>query len=181
MTTTTAVSTGTWTIDPTHTEIGFTVRHLMSKVRGKFDTFEGSVVTSDDVTASSVEVSVDLSSINTGTADRDAHLRSADFFEIDTYPSMTFKSTGVTQKDDDEFVLTGDLTIKGITKPIELEVEFLGEGGDPWGGTRVGVEAKGEISRKEFGIDFNIPVSGDKVLIGDTIKLQIVAEAVLQA
>ena len=181
MSTDTAVSTGTWTLDPTHTEIGFTVRHLMSKVRGKFDTFEGTVVTSDDVTASSVNVSVDLSSINTGTADRDAHLRSADFFEVDSYPSMTFTSTGVTQSSDDEFVLKGDLTIKGVTKPIELEVEFLGEGGDPWGGTRVGVEAKGEISRKEFGIDFNIPVSGDKVMIGDKIKLQIVAEAVLQA
>jgi len=181
MSTATAVSTGTWTIDPTHTEIGFTVRHLMSKVRGKFETFEGTVVTSDDITASSVEVSVDLSSINTGTADRDAHLRSADFFEVDTYPSMTFKSTGIKQESDDEFILAGDLTIKGVTKPIELEVEFLGEGGDPWGGTRVGVEAKGEISRKEFGIDFNIPVQGDKVMIGDKIKLNIVAEAVLQA
>ncbi|MCD9197206.1 YceI family protein [Aeromicrobium wangtongii] len=177
----TAVTTGTWALDPTHTEIGFTVRHLMSKVRGKFDTFEGTLVTAEDPTASTVSVSVDLSSISTGTADRDAHLRSADFFEVDTYPSMTFTSTGVTQKDDDEFVLRGDLTIKGVTKPLELEVEFLGEGGDPWGGTRVGVEAKGEISRKEFGIDFNIPVSGDKVMIGDKIKLHIVAEAVLQA
>src|SRR5690242_20333772 len=177
MTTTAAVTTGTWKIDPTHTEIGFTVRHLMSKVRGKFDTFEGTVVSADDVTASTVEVSVDLSSINTGTADRDAHLRSGDFFEVDAYPSMTFKSTGIKQESDDEFVLSGDLTIKGVTKPIELEVEFLGEGSDPWGGTRVGIEAKGEISRKEFGIDFNIPVQGDKVMIGDKIKLNIVAEA----
>jgi polyisoprenoid-binding protein YceI len=181
MTTAAAVTTGTWALDPTHTEIGFTVRHLMSKVRGKFETFEGTIVTADDVAGSSVEVSVDLSSINTGTADRDAHLRSADFFEVETHPSMTFKSTGITQKSDDEYALTGDLTIKGVTKPVELEVEFLGEGSDPWGGTRVGVEAKGEISRKEFGIDFNIPVSGDKVMIGDKIKLQIVAEAVLQA
>ena len=181
MTTTAAVTTGTWKIDPTHTEIGFTVRHLMSKVRGKFDTFEGTVVSADDVTASTVEVSVDLSSINTGTADRDAHLRSGDFFEVDAYPSMTFKSTGIKQESDDEFVLSGDLTIKGVTKPIELEVEFLGEGSDPWGGTRVGIEAKGEISRKEFGIDFNIPLEGDKLMIGDKIKLNIVAEAVLQA
>jgi len=181
MTTTAAVTTGTWKLDPTHTEIGFTVRHLMSKVRGKFDTFEGTVVSAEDVTASTVEVSVDLSSINTGTADRDAHLRSGDFFEVDTYPSMTFKSTGIKQESDDEFVLSGDLTIKGVTKPVELEVEFLGEGSDPWGGTRVGIEAKGEISRKEFGIDFNIPVQGDKVMIGDKIKLNIVAEAVLQA
>jgi polyisoprenoid-binding protein YceI len=178
--TTTAVTTGTWTIDPTHTEIGFTVRHLMSKVRGKFETFEGTVVAAEDLASSSVTVEVDLSSINTGTADRDAHLRSGDFFEVETHPKMTFVSTGITQ-DGDDYVLAGDLTIKGVTRPIELDVELLGEGGDPWGGTRVGVEAKGEISRKEFGIDFNIPVSGDKVMIGDKIKLQIVAEAVLQA
>jgi polyisoprenoid-binding protein YceI len=178
--TTTAVTTGTWTIDPTHTEIGFTVRHLMSKVRGKFETFEGTVVAAEDLASSSVTVEVDLSSINTGTADRDAHLRSGDFFEVETHPKMTFVSTGITQ-DGDDYVLAGDLTIKGVTRPVELEVELLGEGGDPWGGTRVGVEAKGEISRKDFGIDFNIPVSGDKVMIGDKIKLQIVAEAVLQA
>ena len=177
---TTTVTPGTWKLDPTHTEIGFQVRHIMSKVRGKFDTFDGTLVTEADPTASRVEVSVDLSSINTGTADRDAHLRSADFFEVESYPSMTFVSTGVQQKSDDEFIVTGDLSIKGVTKPLELKVEFLGEGGDPWGGTRVGVEAKGEISRKEFGIDFNIPLEGDKVMIGDKIVLQIVAEAVLQ-
>ncbi|TCI96967.1 MULTISPECIES: YceI family protein [Aeromicrobium] len=176
------VTTGTWHLDPTHTEIGFQVRHLMSKVRGKFESFEGTIVTADDVTASSLNVSVDLTSINTGTADRDQHLRSADFFEVEKYPAMTFTSTGIKQVSDEEFVVTGDLTIKGVTKPVELEVEFLGEGGDPWGGTRAGVEAKGQISRKEFGIDFNIPVAGaDKAMIGDTIKLQIVAEAVLEA
>ena len=180
-TSTAAVTTGTWTLDPAHTEIGFTVRHLMSKVRGKFETFEGAVVTSDDVTASTVTAKIDLNSINTGSADRDAHLRSGDFFSVEEYPSMTFASTGVLQKDENEFVLTGDLTIKSVTKPVELEVEFLGEGKDPWGGTRVGVEARGEISRKEFGIDFNIPLEGDKVMIGDKIKIQIVAEAVLQA
>ncbi|WP_375002640.1 YceI family protein [Aeromicrobium sp. CTD01-1L150] len=181
MSTATAISTGTWNLDPTHTEIGFTVRHLMSKVRGKFETFEGTLVTAEDITASSVNVSVDLTSINTGTADRDAHLRSNDFFDVGTYPSMTFRSTGVVQKSDSDFVVTGDLTVKDVTKPVELAVEFLGEGGDPWGGTRVGVEAKGEISRKEFGIDFNVPVSGDKVMIGDKISIAIVAEAVLQA
>ena len=177
----TAISTGTWNLDPTHTEIGFSVRHLMSKVRGKFETFEGSLVTADDISASSVSVEVDLFSINTGTADRDAHLRSSDFFEVETHPKMTFRSTGVTQKSETEFVVTGDLTIKDVTKPIDLAVEFLGEGGDPWGGTRVGVEATGEISRKAFGIDFNIPVQGDKVMIGDKISIIVNAEAVLQA
>ncbi|MFI5427758.1 YceI family protein [Aeromicrobium sp. UC242_57] len=175
------ITAGTWNLDPTHTEVGFTVRHLMSKVRGKFETFEGVLVTADDITASSVNVSVDLSSINTGTADRDAHLRSGDFFGVDTYPTLTFTSTGVVDKGDNEFVVTGDLKIKDVTKSVELAVDFLGEGGDPWGGTRVGVEATTTISRKEFGIDFNIPVGGDTVMIGDKITINIVAEAVLQA
>src|SRR5215207_1422352 len=182
MTTATAITTGTWTLDRTHTEIGFSVRHLVSKVRGKFDTFEGTIVTAEDLTASTVNVSVDLSTINTGTAGRDDHLRSADFFEVESHPTMTFVSTGVVQKSDTDFAVTGDLTIKGVSKPVELAVEFLGEGNDPWGGTRVGVEAKTEISRKEFGIDFNMPVEGtDKLMIGDKISIHINAEAVLQA
>ena len=180
MTTATAITTGTWTLDPTHTEIGFTVRHIMSKVRGKFETFEGTVVTADDVTDSRVDVSVDLNSINTGTVDRDNHLRSSDFFEVENHPTMTFASSGVVEKAPGELVVQGDLTIKGVTKPLELAVEILGEGGDPWGGTRIGVEASGLISRKEFGIDFNIPLEGGKVVIGDKISIVINAEAVLQ-
>lgn len=175
------ITTGTWHLDPTHTEIGFTVRHIMSKVRGKFEKFEGVLVTADDITASTVNVTVDLSTINTGTPDRDNHLRSGDFFNVETTPTMTFASTGVVRKSDTDFAVQGDLTIKDVTKPIELAVEFLGEGKDPWGGTRVGVEATGQISRKEWGIDFNIPLEGDKVMIGDKITLAIVAEAVLQA
>lgn len=175
------ITAGTWVLDPTHTEIGFAVRHIMSKVRGKFESFEGTLVTTDPVTDSTVSVEVDLSSINTGTADRDNHLRSADFFDAETHPKMTFVSTGVVQKSEESYVVQGDLTIKGVSKPLELAVDFLGEGADPWGGTRVGVEATGEISRKEFGIDFNIPLEGDKVMIGDKITLTINAEAVLQA
>ncbi|MGJ9421754.1 YceI family protein [Aeromicrobium sp. CF3.5] len=180
MTTAPAVTTGTWTIDPTHAEIGFTVRHLMSKVRGKFETFESTLTTTDVLGASNVSVTVDLSSVNTGTADRDAHLKSADIFDADTHPSMTFTSTGIEVKDADTIVVTGDLTIRGVTKSVELAAELLGEGGDPWGGTRVGVEATGQISRKEFGIDFNVPMEGDKVMIGDKITLSITAEYVLQ-
>jgi polyisoprenoid-binding protein YceI len=180
MTTATAITTGTWALDPTHTEIGFTVRHIMSKVRGKFEKFEGTLVTADDVTDSRVDVSVDLNSINTGTVDRDNHLRSSDFFEVENHPTMTFASTGVVEKAPGELVVQGDLTIKGVTKPLELAVEILGEGSDPWGGTRVGVEATGLISRKEFGIDFNIPLEGGKVVIGDKISIVINAEAVLQ-
>ncbi len=180
-TTATAITTGTWALDPTHTEIGFTVRHLMSKVRGKFETFEGTVTTGNDVSDSRVDVSVDLSSINTGTVDRDNHLRSSDFFEVDTNPTMTFTSSNVIEKDAGELVVIGDLTIKGVTKSLQLAAEFLGEGADPWGGTRVGVEATGQISRKEFGIDFNIPLEGDKVMIGDKVTITINAEAVLQS
>jgi polyisoprenoid-binding protein YceI len=176
-----AITTGTWQLDPTHTEIGFAVRHIMSKVRGTFETFEGTLVTADPISDSKVTVEVDLSSINTGTADRDNHLRSSDFFDTETHAKMTFVTTGVVQKSDEAYVVQGDLTIKGVTKPLELAVDFLGEGKDPWGGTRVGVEATGEISRKEFGIDFNIPLEGDKVMIGDKITITINAEAVLQA
>lgn len=181
MTTATAITAGTWTLDPTHTEIGFTVRHLIGKVRGKFTGFEGTIVTAEDLTASRVNVSVDLSTIDTGTAGRDDHLRSADFFEVEKHPTMTFASTGIVQKSDTDFVVTGDLTIKGVSRQVELAAEFLGEGSDPWGGTRVGVEATTQISRKDFGIDFNIPLEGGKVVIGDTISIHVNAEAVLAA
>ncbi len=181
-TTATTISTGTWALDPTHTEIGFTVRHLIGKVRGKFTGFEGTLVTADELSASSVKVEVDLSTIDTGTAGRDEHLRSADFFEVETHPVMTFVSTGVAQRSATELVVTGDLTIRGITKSVELATEVLGEGADPWGGTRVGIEATTQISRKEFGIDFNMPVDGsDKLMIGDKISIHVNAQAVLQA
>lgn len=178
--TATAVPTGTWTLDPTHTEVGFTVRHLMSKVRGKFEQFEGALVIADDVTASKVSATIQLASINTGTTDRDNHLRSADFFSVDENAAMTFEATSV-NPDGDDFLVTGDLTIKGVTKQVNLEVEILGIGGDPWGGTRVGFEAETTLSRKDWGIDFNVPVQGDKVMIGDKIAVKIIAEAVHQA
>ncbi len=182
MSTATAVSTGTWTIDPTHTEIGFSVRHLVSKVRGKFEAFEGTIVTNDDVTASTVNVTVDLNSINTGTTDRDNHLRSADFFEVETHPKMTFVSTD-DRPEERHRVRRHAATSRSraSASPSSSKTEFLGEGGDPWGGTRVGIEATTEISRKEFGIDFNIPLEGGKVMVGDRISIHINAEAVLQA
>lgn len=179
-TTATVIKPGTWVLDPTHTEIGFTVRHLMSKVRGKFEAFEGSIVTAENITDSKATATIKLDSINTSTPDRDAHLRSTDFFGVDENPEMSFESTGVSVAGDD-YTVTGNLTIKGVTKPVELAVEFLGEGQDPWGGTRVGVEATTQISRKAFGIDFNIPLEGDKLMIGDKISIHITAEAVLQA
>lgn len=178
---TTSVTPGTWILDPAHSDIGFSVRHLMSKVRGSFTAFEGTLVTAEDLTASSVNVVVDLASIDTGTPDRDAHLQSSDIFDVASHPKMTFQSTAVQQKSDNQFAVSGDLTIKGITHPLELAVEFLGEALDQAGVLRVGVEATGQLSRKDYGIDFNVPAQGDKVVIGDTINLLINAQAVLEA
>lgn len=170
---------GTWQIDPTHTDIGFTVRHLISKVRGTFEEFEGEIVIADDLAESTANATIHLNSINTGTAQRDNHLRSSDFFEVDENPVMTFKTTAV-RPDGDDYVVTGDLTIKGVTRSVEVAVEFLGVGPDPWGGTRVGFEAKAKINRKDFGLTYNIPLEGDKVVIGDQISIQLQVEAVLQ-
>lgn len=172
---------GTWQIDPAQTEVGFTVRRLMSKVRGRFEEFDGTITTSDNLADSAVTATIQLASLNTGATQRDDHLRSGDFFSVEEHPNMTFASTGVKSVEDGAYVVTGDLTIKGATRPVEVEVELLGVGSDPWGGTRIGLEAKAEISRKEFGVDFNIPVQGDKVMIGDRIAITISAEAVLQA
>lgn len=172
------ITAGTWNLDPAHTEVGFTVRHIMSKVRGKFDEFEGQIVTSSNPSEAHAEATIKLASVNTGTSDRDNHLRSGDFFSVEDNPEMTFTSTSVAEKGDG-FVATGDLTIKGVTKSVDLDVDFLGEGSDPWGGTRLGLEATTQISRKDFGIDFNIPLEGDKVMIGDKITIVINAEAVL--
>ncbi len=174
------LTAGTWLIDPSHSEVGFTVRHLMSKVRGQFRAFEGALVIADDPMNSSVSATIDLSSVDTRNEDRDNHLRSSDFFSVETTPTMAFQSTSIRQEDGD-LVASGDLTIKGVTKPVDLTLEYLGVGTDPWGGSRVGFEATTTISRKEWGVSFNIPLDGDKVMIGDTVSIFIAVEAVLQA
>ena len=132
---------GTWTIDPVHSEVSFVVRHMMvSKVRGRFDKFEGTIVTAPDPLQSSVTATVDLSSVNTGEPNRDNHIRSADFFEVESHPTMTFRSTGV-RPDGDNFLLDGDLTIRGTTRPVTLKLEVNGFGPDAYGGTRAGFSA----------------------------------------
>ena len=171
------LTAGTWTIDPTHTEVAFTVRHLMSKVRGTFKTFEGSVVIGEDLLSSSAEATIDLSSVDTGTPQRDDHLRSSDFFDAATRPTMTFRSTRL-RTDGDNFVAVGDLTVKGVTREVELAVELLGVGTDAYGNERIGLEATGVISRKDFGIDFNVPLDGGKLLIGDTVTITLTVQAV---
>ena len=174
------IPAGTWTIDASHSEVGFTVRHLMvSKVRGNFETFAGTITIAEDPLASSVTAEVDLSSINTRDAGRDEHLRGSDFFEVASHPKLTFVSTSVTPKGSD-YVVTGDLTIKGVTKTVELALEFNGVSADPWGGTRSGFSAATTISRKDFGVDFNIPLDGGGVVVGDDVKIGLEVEAVLQ-
>jgi len=166
---------GTWAVDPSHSEVGFTVRHLMSKVRGQFTSFEGQLVT--DGTPSGIEAtaSIDLNSVDTRDEQRDAHLRSKDFFGTDEHGPMTFRSLAF-----DGDSAKGELTIKGVTRTVELDVEILGTGTDPWGGTRVGIEATTEINRKDFGVDFNIPLDGGKLLIGDKVAIALSVQAVLQ-
>ncbi len=171
---------GTYAIDATHSDVGFTVRHLMSKVRGQFREFEGSLTVADNPLNSSVEAVIELSSVDTRNDDRDNHLRSADFFSVESNPKMSFKSTSVRQ-DGNDLVSAGDLTIKDVTKPVEITLDYLGSGTDPWGGSRVGFEGTTTLSRKEWGIDFNIPLEGDKVVIGDKINVFLGIEAVLQA
>ena len=173
------IPAGTWTIDPSHSEVGFSVRHLMvSKVKGTFESFSGAVEISDDLLASSVTASVDLSSINTRDAQRDEHLRSGDFFEVATYPELTFASTSVAPAGDG-YRVTGDLTIKGTTRSVDLDLEFHGIHPDPWGGTRAGFSATTSISRKEFGVDFQIPMEGGGVVVGDKIEISLEIQAVL--
>ena len=147
----------TWDFDLSHSSVNFHVRHLMvSKVHGRFAKWGGSLVLDEqDITNSRVDVTIDVRSIDTKEDKRDAHLRSADFFDAETFPQLTFKSTAVKKISDEELEVTGDLTIRGETKPITLKVESNGQIQDPWGGTRAGFSAKASISRKEFGLHWN--------------------------
>ncbi len=170
---------GTWDLDPVHSTIGFVVRHLMvSKVRGKFTTFEAQVVTAPNPLDSSATATIDLSSVDTGNEQRDNDLRSTNFFDTDTHPKMTFVSTGI-RADGDRFIVDGDLTIRGVTKPVSLTAEVNGFGPDPFGGTRAGFSATGEINRSDFGVSFNAPIPGG-VMISENVRLEIEAEAVLR-
>src|SRR5256885_11688916 len=169
---------GTWTIDPVHSEVGFSVRHMMvSKVRGKFNVFSGDVVTGGNPFESSVTATIDLSSIDTGNADRDNHIRSADFFEVDTHKTMTYRSTGV-RVDGDDFVLDGELTLKGVTKPVALRLEVGGFGQDPYGGNRAGFTASGGIRRSDFGVDFNAVLETGGVVVADKGLITLEIEAI---
>ncbi|CND72446.1 YceI protein [Mycobacterium tuberculosis] len=178
---------GTWTIDPLHSNVGFTVRHLMvSKVRGRFGTFDGTVVTGEDPLDSSVNATIDLASIDTGIAKRDEHVRSAEYLDVAKYPTMTYRSTGV-RRDGDDFVLDGDLTLRGLTRPVPLKLEIGGFGpdpfreDDPFKGARAGFTATGGISRLEFGVGDSAKVPGGSGLgLGEKIEIILEIQAALR-
>jgi polyisoprenoid-binding protein YceI len=172
---------GTWNIDPLHSEVGFSVRHMMvSKVRGKFTKFSGDLVTAENPLASSVNAEIDLSSIDTGAEQRDGHLRSPDFFDTENHPVMTYRSTGIRAKGDG-YVLDGELTLKGVTKNVPLTLELNGFGPDPYGGTRAGFTATGEINRQDFGVTWNAAMEHGGVVVSDKVNIHLEIEAVLQA
>lgn len=170
---------GTWAIDPVHSEVSFTVRHMMvSKVRGHFRDFSGTIVTGENPLDSSVTAEIDLASIDTRNEQRDAHIKSADFFDIEQFPTMTFRSTEV-RPDGGDFVLVGELSLHGVTKPVELALEVNGFTPDPYGGTRVGFTATGQINRRDFGVDISMPMDGGGVVVGDKVQLSLEIQAVL--
>ena len=181
-TTTPGYITGTWDIDPVHSEVSFVVRHMVvSKVRGRFDRFEGTLNLAADPLASSVEAEIDASSVNTGNDQRDDHVRSADFLDAEHHPRITFRSTAV-RPNGDHFVLEGDLSIRGTTKPVELALELNGFGPDHFGGTRAGFSASTEINRQDFGVSYNgaIPGADNAMVLSDKIGINIEIEAVLR-
>lgn len=177
-----SATTGTWVIDPSHTTIGFTVRHAMiAKVRGEFEDFSGSMTLDGaNPSASTAELVAQTASIATGNADRDGHLKSPDFLDVATFPTLTFTSTGV-RPDGDDFIVTGDLTLHGVTKSVDVEFELVGISQDPFGNTRIGFEGEATINRKDFGLVWNAALETGGVLVSDEVKLTLDVEAIKQA
>jgi len=177
------MTTRTWNFDPTHSEISFTVRHMMfAKVRGRFARWTGDIDLDDqNLSGSTLDVRIDAASIDTHEDKRDAHLRSADFFDVDQFPELRFTSKKVTDGGDGELRVTGDLTIHGVTREVELEVELTGKGKDPWGGDRLGFTAKADINRKDFGLHWNAALETGGVLVSDKVQIGIDVELVRAA
>jgi polyisoprenoid-binding protein YceI len=170
---------GTFSIDPTHSRVGFMVRHLMvSKVRGSFTDVVGEIVVGEDPKQSSVTATIQALSITTGVEQRDGHLRTGDFLEVEKYPTLEFRSTGVTAVDGNEFTLAGELTIKDITKPVVLKVEFEGATRSPYGKDVFGFTATTEIDREDWGITYNMALETGGVMVSKNVKIEIEGEAV---
>ena len=173
-------TTGTWSIDPSHSEVGFSVRHLgISKTRGRFGAFSRASVVAGRPEDSRVTVEIDAASVDTRDAGRDEHLRSADFFDVETHPVLTFVTTDVTPKGD-RWAVTGDLTIAGVTKPVVLDTEVSGLATDPWGNDRVAFSASTEVNREDFGLTWNAALETGGLLVGKTVQIDLEVEAVLQ-
>jgi polyisoprenoid-binding protein YceI len=169
---------GTFAIDPSHSSFGFVATHMMfTKVRGQFTDVSGAVTLAENPTESSIEITIKTSSVTTGADDRDGHLRSGDFLDSETYQDMTFRSTAIAHKGGAEFAVTGDLTIRGVTKPVELAVTFEGSGVNPWGAEVAGVSARGEINREDWGLTWNAALETGGVLVGKKVALAIEVQA----
>jgi polyisoprenoid-binding protein YceI len=167
-----------WTVDQSHSSVGFEVKHMMvSKVKGQFDSYTAEVEAADltDLTTAAIAFKFDVASINTRSEDRDNHLKSGDFFDVETYPTIEFKSTNIT-KDGDDYKVTGDLTIKDVTKPVTFNAEFGGKGTNPWGVEVYGFEADAKINREEFGLTWNAALETGGVLVGKDIKIKVELE-----
>ena len=172
--------TGTWNVDPVHSEVSFSVRHMMvSKVRGHFTDFEAAIVTADSPVDSGVTATIKLDSIDTRNEQRDNHIRSADFFDIEKYPTMTYRSTSLVDNGDGTWTVEGELDQHGVTKSVPLNLEINGFTADPYGGQRVGFSATAELSRRDFGVDLSMPMDGGGVVVGDKISISLEIEAVL--
>ncbi|MEW9873536.1 YceI family protein [Arthrobacter sp. HS15c] len=181
MTLPSGITPGVWTLDMSHSEIGFTVRHAgISKVRGRFTDASAEARIGESLAEASLHATVKTASFDSGDANRDGHVKGPDFFDVETFPEMTFRATSI-EGDGEDYTLTGDLTIRGITKPIELEVEFTGVAVDPFGATRAGFSAEAEISRKEFGLTWNAALEAGGLLVSDKVKINIEAALVKQS
>ena len=169
---------GAWTVDPGHTEVGFVGRHFgLTKVRGRFTDVEGTVTIGDDIADSQIEVSIAMASVSSGDTARDEHLRSGDFFDVERHPTATFRSTGLVV-DGAQGTIAGELTLKDVTRPITLEVEYLGQATDPWGGQRAVFSAAATINREDWGLTWNTPLETGGFLLSKSVRLEIEAELI---
>jgi polyisoprenoid-binding protein YceI len=175
--------TGDYDIDPTHSRLGFAAKHAMiATVRGEFKVYKGEVhLDETDPAASYARLEIDAASVDTGNADRDAHLRTADFFDLEAHPAITFTSTKVERVDDDEYLMTGDLTINGTSKPVTVEFELTGTSQDPWGNFRAGFEGRTTVNRRDWGLAWNVALDRGGVLVSEKVKLEFDISAVQRA
>ena len=177
-----AIPTGTWVADAAHSKVGFSVKHLgIATVRGEFREFEGTIVIPEDPSAAKATGAIKVASVNTNEPQRDAHLRSPDFFDAERFPELTFESTSIEPLDDETFRIAGDLTLHGVTRQVVLHADVQGTETDPWGNERVGLEITGQLSRGDYGMTFNQALGSGNVLVSDKVKLALDVSAVKQA